>query len=81
MERFKPDSVLGSIWREHWKGKSLGDKNSEEIQKEYENFCRKLRLPPCWEPIGPYPVTELKSVHETAVPISSIPTSVPDNEV
>jgi len=55
--RFTPDSIMGKIWKEHWNQKELGSKEPEEIQKEYEKFCRHFKINvPCWEPIGPYPV-------------------------
>jgi hypothetical protein len=54
---FKPDSIIGQVWKEHWAQNELGSKEPEEIQKEYEKFCRHYRINvPCWEPIGPYPV-------------------------
>ena len=57
MSRFMPDSIMGKIWKEHWNQKDLGSKEPEEIQKEYEKFCRHYKInAPCWKPIGPYPV-------------------------
>ena len=54
---FKPESIMGQIWKNYWTEKELASKEPEEIQKEYEKFCRHLRINvPCWEPIGPYPV-------------------------
>ena len=54
---FKPESIMGQIWKNYWTEKELASKEPEEIQKEYEKFCRHFRINiPCWEPIGPYPV-------------------------
>jgi hypothetical protein len=48
---------MGRVWKEHWNQNELGSKEPEEIQKEYEKFCRRYKINvPCWEPIGPYPV-------------------------
>lgn len=65
MALFHPDSIFGQIWEEIWENNKLGDKEPSEIQIEYEKFCRHFKINvPCWEPIGPYPIPELKSVHE-----------------
>jgi len=57
MSCFAPDSIMGHIWKEHWNKNELSSKEPEEIQKEYEKFCRRYKInAPCWEPIGPYPV-------------------------
>lgn len=59
---------MGLIWQDHWESKKLGEQEPVEIQKEYERFCHHYRINiPCWEPIGPYPVPEPKSVQETSV--------------
>ena len=48
---------MGLMWKEHWNQNELGSKEPEEIQKEYERFCRHYKInTPCWEPIGPYPI-------------------------
>jgi hypothetical protein len=57
MHCFAPESIMGLMWKDHWTKNELSSKEPEEIQKEYERFCRRYKINvPCWEPIGPYPV-------------------------
>jgi len=57
MVRFTPTSIMGLMWKDYWNQNELSSKEPEEIQKEYEKFCRRYKInAPCWEPIGPYPV-------------------------
>lgn len=57
MARFTPESIMGMLWEEFWITNDLGNKEPEDIQKEYVKFCRHYKITaPCWKRIEPYPV-------------------------
>jgi hypothetical protein len=72
MRKYKPlfaaDSFMGLLWQDVWETKQLENKDPDDRQMEYERFCRDFKLNvPCWEPIGPYPIPEPKSVLENNI--------------
>jgi hypothetical protein len=52
--RFTPDSIMGMMWKACYE--KVKDLTHAQIQAEYVSFCQKVRLAPCWEPYGAYPI-------------------------